>query len=230
MGQLIDLTGMRFGKLVVIARAEDHIQKSGAPKAMWKCKCDCGNECIVYGQALRGGFRIDCGCGSFERHSEISKKTATTHGESNTRLYRVWRAMRERCEVESSHNYHGYGERGISVDPKWEQYKEFRDWANRNGYDENAKRGKTTLDRIDVNGNYTPENCRFVDQKTQCRNKRNNYNIKFNGVTKCISDWAKEVNIERLTLRRRLKSEWPIEKALTTPVGQGERKKVWKIS
>lgn len=237
MGQFIDLSGKRVGKLTVLERVEDHIQKSGAPKAMWRCRCDCGNERIVYGQVLRSGKIIDCGCGSFERRSAISTAIATTHGGSDTRLYRVWRAMRERCNSRTSKNFKDYGARGIKVFGEWEIFENFRDWAFSHGYDQYAKRGITTLDRINVNGNYEPENCRFVEQATQCRNKRNNWNIEFNGKTQCLTDWAKETGIKRLTLRHRLKSGWSVEDALTVPVshaealrmGQGEKKKVWRV-
>ena len=94
MGQFIDLTGNKYGKLTVVKRVEDHIQKSGVPKAMWLCKCECGGERVAYGQALRAGKIIDCGCGDFERRSIQSTKNATTHGGSGTRLYRVWKAIR----------------------------------------------------------------------------------------------------------------------------------------
>lgn len=220
MGQFIDLTGKKFGKLTVIERAEDHIQKGGFPKAMWRCVCECGKEKIVYGQALRSGKVIDCGCGSFARMSAISAARATTHGGSKTRLYRIWRAMRERCESSTSKNFKGYGSRGIKVCDDWKRFEVFRAWALANGYDETAKRGVTTLDRIDVNGNYNPRNCRFVNQAAQNRNKRSNFYIEYNGRTQCISDWAKEVGVKRLTLRNRLKSGWSIKDALFTPVSK----------
>lgn len=223
MGQFIDLSGKRVGKLTVLERVEDHIQKGGFPKAMWRCVCDCGSECITYGQELRSGRKTDCGCGTHARLSKASREHATTHGGSKTRLYKVWRAMRERCEFPDSKNFKGYGFRGISVCEEWEDFDSFRTWAFANGYDETAKRGMTTLDRIDVNGNYGPGNCRFVDQATQCRNKRSNFNIEFDGRTQCISDWAAETGIRRLTLRGRLKAGWSVKDALTKPV------KVWRV-
>lgn len=215
MGQLIDLTGRNFGKLTVIKRVEDHIQKSGVPKAMWLCKCECGGERIVYGQALRAGKAIDCGCGNHERLSALSKKHATTHGGSRTRLYRVWRIMRERCSCTYSKQYKQYGARGVRVCDEWNDFEVFRRWAYKNGYDPEAKRGECTLDRIDVNGNYEPGNCRFVNMAAQCRNKRNNWMIAYNGKTQCMSDWAKELGIKRLTLRNRLVQGWSIERAFT---------------
>ena len=215
MGQLIDLTGRKFGKLTVVKRVEDHIQKSGAPKAMWLCKCECGGERIVYGQALRAGKAIDCGCDTHERLSALSREHATTHGGSKTRLYKIWRHMRERCSKPKCKEYKFYGARGITVCPEWNDFTVFRDWCYANGYDPGAKRGKCTLDRIDTNGNYEPSNCRFVDMATQSRNTRRNWMIEYNGRTQCISDWARELGIKRLTLRGRLKSGWSVEKAFT---------------
>ena len=215
MGQLIDLTGKKFGKLTVVKRVEDHIQKSGAPKAMWLCKCECGGERIAYGQALRASKVIDCGCGYHDQQSVRSREQATTHGGSGTRLYRIWRAMRERCLVPRCKEYKHYGARGISVCDEWLDFANFRDWAMRNGYDPAAERGKSTIDRIDVNGNYEPNNCRFVDMAAQNRNTRRSWMIEYNGKTQCISDWARELGIKRLTLRYRLKSGWSIERAFT---------------
>lgn len=212
---LIDLTGTRVGKLTVIKRAEDHIQKSGFHKIMWLCKCDCGNECIAYGQNLRSGKKIDCGCGDFERRSHLSRIQATKHGGSKTRLYRIWRSMHDRCDRQNCKEYRLYGARGISVCDEWKDFALFRKWAYENGYDPEAKRGKCTLDRIDVDGNYEPSNCRFVSQAVQCRNKRNNWMIEYNGKVQCLSDWAKELGIKRITLRRRLVSGWSIERAFT---------------
>ena len=215
MGQFIDLTGRKVGKLTVIRRVEDHVQKSGAPKAMWLCRCGCGNECIVYGQALRAGKKQDCGCGSFEKRSTLSKLQATTHDGSKTRLYRIWRNMRERCSCEYSKIYKHYGGRGIKVDPVWNDFAVFREWAFSHGYDPEAQRGECTLDRIDVNGNYEPNNCRFVSMAVQSRNKRNNWMIEYHGKTQCLSDWARELGIRRLTLRDRLVRGWSVEKAFT---------------
>lgn len=213
MGQLIDLTGRKFGKLTVVKRVEDHIQKSGVPKAMWLCKCECGGERIVYGQTLRAGKATDCGCGTHERLSALSRERATTHDGSKTRLYRIWRSMRERCSCEYSKVYRHYGGRGIHVCPEWNDFSVFREWAYANGYDPNAKRGKSTIDRIDVDGNYEPGNCRFVDMAVQARNTRRSWMVEYDGRIQCISDWARELGIKRATLRYRLKNGWSIERA-----------------
>lgn len=153
----IDLTGQRFGKLTVISVAENHGRRSA-----WHCKCDCGKEVDVITESLRSGNTKSCGC----THGE-------NHGCADDRLYGVWRAMKTRCTNPNSKKYPSYGGRGISVCDEWlHSFTAFRDWALTHGYDYDAPYGACTIDRIDVDGNYCPENCRWVDSKTQVRNRR----------------------------------------------------------
>lgn len=160
-----DLTGQRFGRLVVL---EDAGRSCGG-KVRWLCRCDCGGTTTVIGGNLKSGRTSSCGC----IRAELSKKRVETHGESHTRLYRVWQGMKERCESPRHISYQFYGARGIKVHECWRNsYENFRDWALSNGYDLHAKRGKCTLDRIDVNGNYAPDNCRWVSMEVQNQNKR----------------------------------------------------------
>lgn len=139
---------------------------------MWKCVCDCGRTTIVNGQNLKSGNTTSCGCYGIERRNNASK----THGKSNTRLHRIWKAMHSRCYNKKYHAYKYYGGRGITICEEWlHNFKTFYDWAMANGYEENL-----TIDRIDPNGNYSPNNCRWVTMELQNKNKRapNGFTIK----------------------------------------------------
>ena len=163
--KLMDLTGQRFERLTVLKRGEN----GHRGKVYWLCQCDCGSEIAVRGDHLRKGLIRSCGCLSNETRSQVHR----THGGSHTRLYRVYRTMLARCFNPKNYEYAAYGGRGIRVCDAWkEDYVAFRDWALANGYDEAAPYGECTIDRIDVNGNYEPSNCRWTTMAEQQRNKR----------------------------------------------------------
>ena len=161
---LNDLTGKRFGNWVVLERAPNKKKAT-----MWRCKCDCGKERDVSAINLSDGGSTNCGC----KRIVASKAASTIHGKHNTRLYGVWKDMRSRCNTTTADDYKYYGGRGVKICDEWSSFENFWNWAIANGYDKDAPRGKCTIDRIDVYGNYCPENCRWVDMKTQCSNKRN---------------------------------------------------------
>lgn len=211
MAKLLDLTGQKFGRLTVIERKEN--SKNGT--ARWLCKCECGNYVVVLSSMLKSGRTKSCGCYMRETISNIRKK----HGMADTRLYKVWRTMKERCFCKTYRDYKHYGGRGITVCDSWKNdFKSFYDWAIANGYDENAKRGQYTIDRIDVNGNYEPSNCRLVSMKEQANNIRTNHRITYKGKTQTLSQWADEVGISSHTLSNRLNIGWSIEKTLNTKI------------
>ena len=183
---MIDLTNMRFGKLVVIRlNGKD---KRGECK--WLCRCDCGNETVVYGSHLRKGNTVSCGC--------VMRNTARKHGGSKTRLYKIWQHMKARCNNPKGDNYKYYGGRGITYTPLWEEFREFKTWAVNNGYNDGL-----SIDRIDPDKNYEPLNCRWVPMQTQHKNTRKCINLTHNGETHTLREWSTILGIPKSTLQQR---------------------------
>lgn len=205
MGTVIDLTGQKFGRLTVLKL--DHVDR----QAYWLCKCDCGKETISASGDLRSGHKKSCGCLHDELSSQRLTKKNLTHGESNTRLYKIWTDIKKRCYRKTFWAYDRYGGRGITLCKEWHDYPTFRNWCVNNGYTENL-----TIDRINNNGNYEPSNCRWVDRKTQANNKSNVRLISYNGETKTIAQWAETLGINYRTLYNRIFNyNIPVEEALT---------------
>lgn len=186
MGKFNDLTGRRFGRLVAVKYLGN---------SKWSCKCDCGKYHNVTAYSLKTGVTKSCGC----YNSEIARKTNTIHGQSKTKLYGVWLAIKRRCYKTYDREYGNYGQRGISMCNEWlNNYQTFYKWSVENGYAEGL-----TIDRIDNNGNYEPTNCRWVTQKQQQRNKRNNHLIEYNGEKFTAIEFAEKFNINYSTLLTR---------------------------
>lgn len=204
MGKFVDLTGQRFGRLSVLDRAGT----AGGGCATWRCLCDCGKETVVLSSSLRRGATRSCGCLSAEKSGERSYK----HGGTNSRLYRIWSAMIERCHNPNRKGYENYGGRGIAVCDEWRNsFQKFQDWAISNGY-----RDDLTIDREDNEGSYCPSNCRWISFKDQQNHKRDNHLVTYNGETHNITEWAAITGINRNTLFARLnRLGWSAERALS---------------
>lgn len=165
--------GKRFGRLLIVKRADDAVNPNGKRVIRYNCKCDCGNEKIIRKCHLASGKIISCGC----FHKEQLGNMRRTHGFSHKeRLYGVWLNIKDRCYNSNNNHYNSYGGRGITMCEEWlNDYLAFRNWCIDNGYVEeirNSGRNNITIDRIDVNGNYEPSNCRFLTNKENCLNKR----------------------------------------------------------
>lgn len=202
-----DLKDQKFGRLTVIDRTDDYVASSGRHYVRWRCLCDCGNITEVNGDALIRGKTRSCGC----YKSEETSKRKKTHGETESRLYAIWSAMKARCFNEHTIAYKDYGGRGITVCDEWaNNYESFRDWANDNGYEENL-----SIDRIDNNGMYEPKNCRWVTSVDQANNRRSNHNVTLNGETHNVTEWASILGVNPKSIFSRLYAGWDTESALT---------------
>lgn len=206
MSTLIDLTGNKYGKLTVIGR------QPNAPcgVTVWECKCDCGNTKNVRGNNLKSGAVKSCGCLLKE-----APKLRATHNMSETRLYREWASMKARCSYSSQACYKSYGARGIKVCEEWEHsFSDFAGWALSHGYNDGL-----TLERIDVDKGYSPNNCKWITLGEQANNRRTNVLITYQGETLNLSQWCKRFGKDyRLVHNRMRKNGWSFEKAMFEPV------------
>ena len=219
---LKDLTGMKFSRLTVIERADDYIKPSGEHVPMWKCKCECGNDCVKNQYNLIEGYTSSCGCIRIENTIKAHK----IHGETNSKLYRVWENIKKRCYDPNATGYNHYGGRGISMCDEWkDSYVTFREWALQHGYQFNADRKECTIERINVDGNYCPENCKWANMKEQGNNKRNNRIIKIDELSLTVPQWAERMGVDPRLIHCRLNRGWNEYDAVMIPKG-GKRNEV----
>ena len=213
MGKKLNVKiGDTFSKLTVIGFVGVKNEKR-----VWLCRCECGNEIHVPTGHLTSGHTKSCGCTRVENSIKATKVSNTKHGMKGTKEYQAWSEMKQRCTNQNAQQYKNYGARGIKVCDRWLQSFE-------NFY---ADMGKApdgfSIDRIDVNGDYCPENCRWADNETQQYNRRDTVKITFNGITENLMYWSKKTGLstrtlyERLRCNKKIKIPWSIEKILTTP-------------
>lgn len=211
MGRIVNLEGRVFGKLTVLSFSH----KNKRHQRLWECQCDCGNKAFVNSSNLLIGKTRSCGC--------LPKKKPI-HGFSKTPLSLVLKHLLHRCYNKNNYSYHNYGGRGISVCDEWRfNQASFYKWAIENGYNENLE-----LDRINVNGNYEPSNCRWATIKEQARNRRTNVFVEYKGKRKIIIEWCEEYNMSYSNFYARQKRGWSIHEILTTPMLYGRKLKSLK--
>lgn len=201
---LLDLTGQRFGRLTVVERAPNN-----QGQTRWLCHCDCGTERNVNAGSLQAGLTLSCGCLGRERRI----KSLTKHGLARSPQNRVWSAIKDRCLNPNDHGFASYGGRGITICDRWrDSFAAF--------YADMGPRPSPGLavERIDNDGPYSPENCRWATQIEQCNNTRRNVWLTYAERTQTVAQWSRETGIGSPTIRWRLKQGWSIERALTEPV------------
>ncbi len=221
MPAFIDLTGQRFGRLIVIE--VDAKAKSGNYK--WLCLCDCSKSLVILGASLRAGRSKSCGCFQRDNASIIHKNNqySMKHGyasiESESKAYIAWCGMRQRCTNHKNKRYRDYGGRGITVCKRWQEFVNFLEDMGEPPTD------KHQIERIDNDKGYNKSNCCWATPKQNCRNRRNNRMISFNGITQCMSAWADKTGLHRNIIAWRLDNGWSIKRALQTPVKKYKKRK-----
>lgn len=198
-----DLTNRRFGRLIAIQQVENDKHNH----QQWKCLCDCGRTKVVLKNSLTSGRTRSCGC----LYKETRTTASATHGQSKTRLFAIWASMIERCVNANGHDWKYYGGRGIKVCDEWQTFEPFSRWASDNGYSDNL-----TIDRIDVNGDYEPSNCRWADWQTQMNNTTRNHFIAANGEKHTLAEWSRITGISMSTILYRVKAGWKPEDIINT--------------
>lgn len=215
--KFVDLSGKRFGRLTVLGRGSEYIDVSGTSKYKYRCVCDCGNYVWVRPDDLKKGATKSCGCLRKENGTKqlrkIHKERMRGAPHKNARLYNIWTGMKQRCENPNHPRYSDWGGRGISVTAEWHDFASFQNWALQNGYDNSL-----SIDRIDVNGNYEPANCRWATKKEQANNTRNSRFLEVNGTKHTVAEWSDITGINQATIAGRLRRGWSQRRAVYEPV------------
>lgn len=211
-----DLTGRRFGRLKVL----EFVRGDGPRDHRWRCICDCGTVKVTKTRSLRNGSTKSCGCLYLERSARLSQQYNYRHGMSHTRIHNIWSAMVRRCSNPNVQRYNRYGGRGIKVCREWGGFEAFYEWATANGY-----RDDLSIDRIDPDGGYHPENCRWIPLPKQSDNRRNTHHIQHDGEIMTLTEAAKRFGVPyHRAYQRIVKCGWSVERALTEPVSPRGRR------
>lgn len=213
MAQVKDITGQRFGLLTVI----ENVGKDKRGEAIWLCRCDCGNETTTTGYKLRSGWTKSCGClQTAQRKKGFNKR----HGMTDTKLYTIWQNMKRRCYDKNNIMFSHYGGRGICVCSEWlSRFETFAEWAKLTGYVEGL-----SIERIDVNGNYEPSNCKWIEKQKQYLNRTDSHQITAFGKTQTIKEWADESGLKYDTIERRINQYgWNAEDAVSIKPHKGRK-------
>lgn len=223
---MIDMTGWKMwehgvpdSRITVLKRAETphRTYANGKSIYFWECLCSCGTKFESDGNRIRSGRCKSCGCYQKEAASNKMK----THGMKGTRIYGIWRGIKDRCLNKNCTAYKNYGGRGITICDEWkDDFVSFYEWAINNGYEDNL-----TIDRINVNKNYCPENCRWATALEQGRNKRDNRYITYQGETKSLIEWSEITGVNPSTIRGRLIRGWAVDDALKNNIDKEKTRK-----
>ena len=206
-----DIVGKKFGRLHVCSFSHSEIRgERKERKFFYECLCDCGQKCIAERKKIKSGNTRSCGC----LRKELVKSRRFKHGKEKTRLYRIWQCMKARCFYPKYSRYKYYGGRGITMCKEWKNdFKAFYDWSMANGYKEDL-----TIDRIDVNGNYEPSNCRWATLKEQANNRQHTRLVEYGNEIKPLSEWCEiKQRSYRLIYSRIFQYNWDFERAFNTP-------------
>ena len=193
----MDIIGKKYNKLTCVKKDENK------DKRYYIFRCDCGNEKSIIASNVIGGYSTSCGCVKLKGNN-------TKHGGKGTRLYHIWKSMRERCNNPNTNRHHIYYDRGIEICKEWDNFSVFREWALLNGYND-----LLTIDRINGDNGYCPDNCRWATYTEQANNSSNAKMITYNGKTQSQSEWGRELGINHSTISNRMKKGWSIERVLS---------------
>lgn len=219
------LTGNKFGKLLVVALSTHRDLKKNC---YWICRCECGTLCLACSERLISNQKKSCGCLVKETSARLVRSMNTTHGDArNGKIsteHKAWTSMRQRCNCQTHKFYLRYGGRGITICERWSKFENFLSDMGR------KPSPHLTLDRIDNEGNYEPNNCRWASYSQQQNNRSSNRVFEFNGTSKTLKQWCVQFGINPVTASDRIKRGWTFARAMTQPVNKLRTSKLKRVN